>query len=377
MKYHSRSLTYPYIAFSLVLLFQSIFAQKPVVRAVLFFSPNCPHCHQVINNDLPPLVQKYKDQLDIVGIDVTQEVGNNLYQSAVASFNIPDDRLGVPTLIVGDTVLVGSFEIPQKFPAIIEKGLASGGIDWPDIPGLQEVLSSQPQASVNTPYPPEAYPPGYPELRQPTFITQFKQDFLANSIAVVVLIGMVISAIVAGAVFISSREIKLIEFPEWLLPLLAILGLGIASYLAYIEITETSAVCGPVGNCNSVQQSPYARLFGTIPVGVLGIVGYLAILASRILERYGPSNWRKFSSVAIWGLAWFGVLFSIYLTFLEPFVIGATCMWCLTSAVIMTLILLSTTERAKYAMQSEESAVEVNEISEEAETKSEAEEEKY
>jgi uncharacterized membrane protein len=33
-------------------------------------------------------------------------------------------------------------------------------------------------------------------------------------------------------------------------------------------------------------------------------------------------------------------MFSIYLTFLEPFVIGATCIWCLTSAVIITLIML-------------------------------------
>jgi len=35
-------------------------------------------------------------------------------------------------------------------------------------------------------------------------------------------------------------------------------------------------------------------------------------------------------------MAWFGVLFTIYLTFLEPFVIGATCMWCITSAILMT-----------------------------------------
>jgi uncharacterized membrane protein len=35
----------------------------------------------------------------------------------------------------------------------------------------------------------------------------------------------------------------------------------------------------------------------------------------------------------------FGVIFSIYLTFLEPFVIGATCAWCLSSAVIITVLL--------------------------------------
>ena len=42
----------------------------------------------------------------------------------------------------------------------------------------------------------------------------------------------------------------------------------------------------------------------------------------------------------------FGVLFSIYLTYLEPFVIGAVCAWCLTSAVVMTLLLLVSVETA-------------------------------
>jgi hypothetical protein len=43
---------------------------------------------------------------------------------------------GVPRLIVGDRFMVGSLQIPQEFPGIVEQGLASGGIDWPAIPGL-------------------------------------------------------------------------------------------------------------------------------------------------------------------------------------------------------------------------------------------------
>jgi uncharacterized membrane protein len=43
------------------------------------------------------------------------------------------------------------------------------------------------------------------------------------------------------------------------------------------------------------------------------------------------------------------VLFSIYLTFLEPFVIGATCMWCICSAVIMIILLLASTPFAQQA----------------------------
>jgi uncharacterized membrane protein len=45
-----------------------------------------------------------------------------------------------------------------------------------------------------------------------------------------------------------------------------------------------------------------------------------------------------------------GTMFSIYLTFLEPFVIGATCAWCLTSAVLMTLLMLFSVKQGKYAL---------------------------
>ncbi|HUM72419.1 MAG TPA: vitamin K epoxide reductase family protein, partial [Chloroflexota bacterium] len=50
--------------------------------------------------------------------------------------------------------------------------------------------------------------------------------------------------------------------------------------------------------------------------------------------------------LALVGMTAFGVLFSIYLTYLEPFVIGAVCAWCLTSAVVMTLLLVMSVETA-------------------------------
>ena len=115
-------------------------ANPPVVHAVLFYSPTCPHCHEVITNVLPPLAQKYGAQLQILGIDVSQEAGLALYRSAVSYFNIPDDRLGVPTLVVGNDVLVGSAEIPEIFPGLIDIGLQAGGVNWPDIPGLKEAM---------------------------------------------------------------------------------------------------------------------------------------------------------------------------------------------------------------------------------------------
>ena len=63
-----------------------------------------------------------------------------MYQAAIARYLIPEHRRGVPALIIGDTVLIGVQEIPNQLPGIIEAGLASGGLDWPDIPGFSELI---------------------------------------------------------------------------------------------------------------------------------------------------------------------------------------------------------------------------------------------
>jgi uncharacterized membrane protein len=340
--------------FSLLLLFVLFFlmilpvgrvgAQEPVIRAVLFYSDTCAHCHEVMEEHLPPLAQKYGKQLDIVGVDVNHEVGLRMYEDMLVKYNVPDDRVGVPTLVVGSEVLVGSDEIPAKLPGIIEQGLASGGIDWPDIPGLKEILAAQSESStaqISTTQQQPAQPA--PTDTDPKFIQRFKLDPVANTTAVVVLLGMLASVVVVGVSFLRGSQSRLFHWPGWVIPVLAVLGMGVAFYLSYVEVTKTEAICGPVGNCNSVQESPYAYLFGVIPVGGLGLVGYAAILAAWLFRRYGPKAWSKFFTLSIWVFAWFGILFTIYLTFLEPFVIGATCAWCITSAIIMTLIFLAST----------------------------------
>jgi uncharacterized membrane protein len=147
------------------------------------------------------------------------------------------------------------------------------------------------------------------------------------------------SVIGASYSLIKAPALKLTAWPTWTIPILAIIGILVAGYLSYVEVTQTEAVCGPVGDCNTVQQSPYAVLFGVLPVGILGIIGYMLILIGWSATYYGPTAWRFYSALATWIMAFLGVLFSIYLTFLEPFVIGATCAWCLSSAIIITIIL--------------------------------------
>jgi len=352
-----------------VLPFSAFAQDEPVVRALLFYSPTCPHCHKVIQQDLPPLVQKYGDQLQILLIDVTTQGGQELYQSAAKSVPIPDDKRGVPALVVGDTLLVGDKAIPEQFPGIVEQGLAAGGIDWPAIPGLDRVLNEiesrqaaeKTPASAKTPSAgtpsatvapaPENLSPGASlnpvdvrSISEMSVSERLALDPMGSAIAIVTLILM-IGMLVWALVYWARTNLTLTVGPNWLnwiIPLLSVIGMGVAFYLTFVETTGAEAVCGPVGDCNAVQQSPYAMLFGILPVGLLGLLGYIAILALWAWQRFGPVEKTAGTGWLLPAIIYFGVVFSAYLTFLEPFVIGAICMWCMTSAWIMTILLFLT-----------------------------------
>jgi uncharacterized membrane protein len=166
------------------------------------------------------------------------------------------------------------------------------------------------------------------------------RDPVGNGLAVAVLVGML--AALAWTLFIVRRagNSLVARAPALAIPVLSVAGLGVAAYLAYAETAQVTAVCGPVGDCNTVQQSPYAWLFGVIPIGLLGLVGYLFIMATWAAGRFGPPSLVQAARLGLLATTVAGTAFSVYLTLLEPFVIGATCAWCLTSAVIMTLLML-------------------------------------
>jgi uncharacterized membrane protein len=345
-------------------------SDDPVVRAVLFYSPTCPHCATVIQEDLPPLFEKYGNQLEIIGIDSSQLQGSTLYQAAIERFQIPPERLGVPTLIVGDNVLVGSLEIPEQFPGLIEYYLSQGGLDWPDIPGLVEAITApqaeqpaeptadspapQPATEESAPSSAETPAPSNPGNPAPTdspglvladdhnasWQEKFARDPAGNTLSVFVLLGMLAALVWVVFYFTFAERTPRTLNASWFIPALCLLGLFVAGYLAYVETAQVAAVCGPVGDCNTVQQSVYARLFGILPIGVLGVVGYIMIMLAWLGIRFGRNGVKNLGALALLGMTVGGTLFSVYLTFLEPFVIGATCAWCLTSAVVMTALML-------------------------------------
>ncbi|MFZ5818679.1 MAG: vitamin K epoxide reductase family protein [Chloroflexota bacterium] len=353
----------------------------PVVRAVLFYSPTCPHCAQVIQQDLPPLFDQYGAQLEIIGVDISQPNGQALYMEAIDTFQIPQERLGVPTLVVDDVVLVGSVEIPTQFPPLVAQYLAQGGVDWPAIPSLTEAIAAA-EAAVTPTAPADPAPqdptPGAVSSPQGTSVTQaapapglvlpdphdltwqekFTRDLAGNTLSVIVLVGMLGALVWAGRAFFGvAPSVSLAQARtgqarglSLLVPLLCVVGSGVAGYLAYVESAQVTAVCGPVGDCNTVQQSEYARLFGVLPIGALGLAGYVLILLAWLAMRSGRRPLADWAALSLLGMTLGGALFSVYLTFLEPFVIGATCAWCLTSAAVMTALLLFAVEPGRRAL---------------------------
>jgi uncharacterized membrane protein len=176
----------------------------------------------------------------------------------------------------------------------------------------------------------------------------------ASILALLILIGMIITV---GLVMVrkpwmvaEQEEKRIMQSKRWMLwaiPFLALAGSGVAAYLFFAEANSGQVVCGPIGNCNTVQQSTYSQLFGIIPVSLLGLAGYIGILGAWGLKQFGKSQMAETGAKLLLALTTFGILFSIYLTFLEPFVIGAVCTWCLISAVIMTLSFWFSAETAQ------------------------------
>jgi uncharacterized membrane protein len=162
-----------------------------------------------------------------------------------------------------------------------------------------------------------------------------RADPVGTSLALALLLAMALSL-----AWVLARPPASAVLPgPVVIPALVVVGLGIAAYLGYVETTGATAVCGPVGDCNAVQQSAYARLFGVLPVALIGLAGYLAILAAWLVARLARGRIGDWAAVVAFALVLAGTSASLVLTVLEPFVIGAVCAWCLTSSAVMTALL--------------------------------------
>ncbi len=98
--------------------------RDPLLRAVMFWMNGCPHCHFVLDEVLPPLQEKYDGRLQIQLVELASVEDIDRLYLAAATLSIPKDQVGVPFLMIGDRVLVGSDQISSELPGLIEQYLA-------------------------------------------------------------------------------------------------------------------------------------------------------------------------------------------------------------------------------------------------------------
>ena len=111
---------------------------------------------------------------------------------------------------------------------------------------------------------------------------------------------------------------------------LSALGLAIAGYLTYVHYAEIESVCSIAHGCQKVQTSEWAELAG-VPVALLGLIGYAGIFASVFVPG-------EAGLMAGAGMSLVGFGFSAYLTYREIWSIEAICVWCVASAIVLTLL---------------------------------------
>lgn len=115
---------------------------------------------------------------------------------------------------------------------------------------------------------------------------------------------------------------------------LALLGVFVAAYLTLYKVGVIGSLACSIGSCTTVQSSRYATLLG-IPVAAWGLAFYVTtfiVAMAGLQDRFADSRPISLFLVASSGV---GTAFSLWLTYLEAFVIRAWCQWCVVSAFIV------------------------------------------
>jgi len=119
----------------------------------------------------------------------------------------------------------------------------------------------------------------------------------------------------------------------------AIIGLAVSIYLSVVKLANQDVLCFKgMGDCQVVTNSAYSVWRG-IPIAYLGTAGYILILGLLVLKQV-QKHASSSIMLALFGITAFGALYSLYLTYVELFIIHSVCPWCLTSAIAMLLLFI-------------------------------------
>jgi len=123
---------------------------------------------------------------------------------------------------------------------------------------------------------------------------------------------------------------------------LTVIGLLVSVYMTIYKITSNDSMCIGSKDCSVVNASRYSEINiagARIPVAVLGVAGYMAILAVLLFEQRNDFLQQN-GTLVFFGLSLMGFLFTLYLIYVEIALIKAFCPFCITSQIAMTLIFI-------------------------------------
>jgi uncharacterized membrane protein len=121
---------------------------------------------------------------------------------------------------------------------------------------------------------------------------------------------------------------------------LSLAGLFISAYLYLYKIGMIGTLACGSGGCETVQLSSWSRFAG-LDVSFIGLAGYAGLLGLSLVSLQPRAARQRWPAIALAVLAGVGVIFTIYLTYLELFIIQAICRWCVASGVIILAIFVA------------------------------------
>jgi uncharacterized membrane protein len=135
----------------------------------------------------------------------------------------------------------------------------------------------------------------------------------------------------------ASKNIRIVSI------VLACIGLVDSLYLTWVKVSNRYALCGPIGDCESVNSSRYSEING-VPIALLGAGAYLLIIVLLALE-VRDGIWKEYGPFIVLGITLAGSLYSVYLTYVEIAVIHAICPYCVVSAIVIIILFISSIAR--------------------------------
>jgi len=117
------------------------------VHALYFYANDCPHCIAALEEVISPLEVEYGDLLDVRLLEISLPEYYEAMLIVESHFDITAAERSIPTLIIGDQILIGETEVRDIFPGLVAEGLEQGGVPFPDVPGIDPsiLVSVQPE----------------------------------------------------------------------------------------------------------------------------------------------------------------------------------------------------------------------------------------